>query len=175
MNQTVKSRGIYFGIILGAILSFITAASYAIDISFLLKPWLMGVNFLLVIVLGIMAISSVKKLMDGFISFKDAFSTFFMVIVVGFLISTIVAFLIFNVIDPEAKEVLKQMSIEKVTEMMEKFNVPEEALDEAIAKIDETDSFSLVSQIKNFFITLAMYSVIGLIVAAIMKKKNPEL
>jgi len=67
------------------------------------------------------------------------------------------------------------MSIEKVTEMMEKFNVPEEALDEAIAKIDETDSFSLVSQIKNFFITLAMYSVIGLIVAAIMKKKNPEL
>ena len=175
MNQTVKSRGIYFGIILGAILSFITAASYAIDISFLLKPWLMGVNFLLVIVLGVIAISSVKKLMDGFISFKDAFSTFFMVIVVGFLISTIVAFLIFNVIDPEAKEVLKQMSIEKVTEMMEKFNVPEEALDEAIAKIEETDSFSLVSQIKNFFITLAMYSVIGLIVAAIMKKKNPEL
>jgi len=150
MNQTVKSRGIYFGIILGAILSFITAASYAIDISFLLKPWLMGVNFLLVIVLGVIAISSVKKLMDGFISFKDAFSTFFMVIVVGFLISTIVAFLIFNVIDPEAKEVLKQMSIEKVTEMMEKFNVPEEALDEAIAKIEETDSFSLTSPFSSF-------------------------
>ncbi len=175
MNQTVKSKGIYFGIILGAILSFITAASYAIDISFLLKPWLVGVNFLLVIVLGVIAISSVKKLLDGFISFKDAFSTFFMVIVIGFLISTLVAFLIFNVIDPEAKEVLKQMSIEKVTEMMESFNVPEDALDEAIAKIEETDSFSLASQVKSYFITLAMYSVIGLIVAAIMKKKNPEL
>ncbi len=175
MNQIVKSKGIYFGIILGAVLSFITAGAYAIDLSFLLKPWLIGVNFLLVVILGIMAISGAKKLLNGFISFKEAFSTFFVVLVVGFLISTIVAYLIFNVIDPGAKEVLKEMSIEKVTEMMERFNVPEDALDEAIAKIEETDSFSLISQVKNYFITLAMYSVIGLIVAAIMKKKNPEL
>ncbi len=174
MNQIVKSKGIYFGIILGAILSFTTAGIYAIDISSLLNPWLMGVYFLLVIAIGIIAILSVKKLLNGFISFKDAFSAFFMVIVVGFLISTIVSFLIFNVIDPEAKEVLKQLSIEKTTELLERFNVPEEAFDEAIAKIEETDSFSLVSQIKNYFISLAMYSVIGLIVAAIMKKKNPE-
>ena len=175
MNQIVKSKGIYFGIVLGAVLSFLTAGIYAIDISSLLNPWLQGVIFLLVILLGILAISSVKKIFNGFIGFKDAFSTFFVVIVIGFLISTLVGFLIFNVIDPEAKDVLKQLSIEKVTELMERFNVPEDALDEAIAKVEETDSFSLVSQIKNYFMTLAMYSIIGLIVAAIMKKKNPEL
>ena len=175
MNPIVKSKGIYFGIILGAVLSFVTAGIYAIDISSLLNPWLMGVFFLLVVVLGVLAIAGAKKLFNGFISFKDAFSTFFVVIVVGFLISTLVSYLIFNVIDPEAKDVLKQLTIEKTTELMERFNVPEEAFDEAIAKVEETDSFSLVSQIKNYFISLAMYSVIGLIVAAIMKKKNPEL
>jgi len=175
MNQNVKSKGIYFGVILGAVLSVITAALYAIDITSLINPWLMGVNFLLVVVIGIIAIASVKKIFNGFISFKDAFSTFFVVIVIGFLISTLVSFLIFNVIDPDAKEVLKQVVIEKTTEMMERFNVPEEAMDEALAKAEETDSFSLVSQIKNYFMGLAMYSIIGLIIAAIMKNKNPEL
>lgn len=175
MNQIVKSKGLMFGLILGFILALMTTYAYSVDLSFLVKPWLIVVYFFLVIILGIFAISSAKKGLGGYISFKDAFSTYFLVIVVGFLISSLISLLIFNVIDPGAQEEIKQLSIDKVTDMMENFDVPQENIDEAIAKIQDQDTFSFVSQIKNYFISLAIYSVFGLLLAAIMKKKNPEL
>jgi hypothetical protein len=175
MNQVVKSKGLMYGLILGFILALMTTYAYSVDLSFLVKPWLIVVFFFLVIILGILAISASKKGLEGYITFKDAFSTYFLVIVVGFLISSLISLLIFNVIDPGAQEEIKQMSIDKVTDMMENFDVPQENIDEAIAKIQEQDSFSFISQIKNYFISLAIYSVFGLLLAAIMKKNNPEL
>ncbi len=175
MNQVVKTKGLLFGLILGFIFALMTTYAYSIDLSFLVKPWLIVVYFFLVILLGLLAISAAKKGLGGFITFKDAFSTYFLVIVVGFLISSLISLLIFNVIDTGAQEEIKQLSIDKVTDMMENFDVPQEAIDNAIAKIEEENTFSFVNQFKNYFISLAIYSVFGLLLAAIMKKKNPEL
>jgi hypothetical protein len=175
MNEVVKSKGFMYGLILGFVFALMTTYAYSIDLSFLVKPWLIVVYFFIVVLVGILAISAAKKGLGGYITFKDAFSTYFLVIVVGFLISSLISLLIFNVVDPGAQEEIKRLSIDKVTDIMENFDVPQEALDNAIAKIEEQDSFSFIAQIKNYFISLAIYSVFGLLLAAIMKKKNPEL
>lgn len=175
MNEVVKSKGFTYGLIMGFVFALMTTYAYSVDLSFLVKPWLIVVYFFLVVLIGILSISAAKKGLGGFISFKDAFSTYFLVIVVGFLISSLISLLIFNVIDPGAQEEIKQMSIDKVTDMMENFDIPQENIDEAISKIEAENTFSFMNQIKNYFLSLAIYSVFGLLLAAIMKKKNPEL
>ncbi|MEN8125052.1 MAG: DUF4199 domain-containing protein [Bacteroidota bacterium] len=175
MNQIVRSQGITYGLILGFIFALFTTYGYAIDMSFFTSWWLMLLSFLAMVIVGILAITNSKKLLGGFISFKDAFTAFFITAALGLLISTLIGILIFNVIDPGSKEILKELTIEKTVEVMERFNAPEEALDEALAKIEDTDSFSMGAQFKNYFIALAMYAFIGLIVALIFKKKDPSL
>ncbi len=83
--------------------------------------------------------------------------------------------LIYNVIDPGAQEEFTQIVIDKVTDRMDNLNDPQETIDAAIAKIQEHDGFSFMSSIKDYFSALAIFSVLGLLLAVIMKKKNPEL
>ena len=49
-----------------------------------------------------------------------------------------------------------------------------EQIREEVEKLESNDSFSIVSLIKTFFYGLIFHSVIGLIVAAAMKKNKPE-
>ena len=175
MDPVIKNKGITYGLILGILLSLFYIYAYAVDLSILTQGWMMGVVFLIILVAGVLVILTSRKGMGGFISFKEAFSAYFYTIVVAFLIQTIVVALIFNVVDPSAKDEMKQLTIDKTEEMLENFNVPSEQIDEAIAKIEQDDNFSFGNQVKNYFISLVVYSVIGLILAAILKKKNPEL
>jgi len=45
MNQVVKSKGLMYGLILGFILALMTTYAYSVDLSFLVKPWLIVVYF----------------------------------------------------------------------------------------------------------------------------------
>jgi hypothetical protein len=58
--------------------------------------------------------------------------------------------------------------------MMEGFGSPQSAIDEQIATLRETNQFGVVAQLKGIAWQLLFYSIIGLIVAAIMKKKDPN-
>ena len=49
-----------------------------------------------------------------------------------------------------------------------------EQIDEAIEKIKEQDNFSLTAQIKGYFSSLAISSIVGLLLALILKKKQEE-
>ena len=57
---------------------------------------------------------------------------------------------------------------------MENFNVPMDQVDVAIENIRNQDNFSIVSQIKGYFSTLAIFSIVGLLIALILKKKEEE-
>ena len=175
MNKVVKSKGLMFGLILGIILALQKTYEYLVDISLSINGWWMIVSVFILVALGIFAISSAKKGLGGYITFKDAFSTYFLVIVVGLLILNLTSMLIYNVIDPGAQEEFTQIVIDKVTDRMDNLNDPQETIDAAIAKIQEHDGFSFMSSIKDYFSALAIFSVLGLLLAAIMKKKNPEL
>jgi len=78
-----------------------------------------------------------------------------------------------NVIDPEFAETvydnIKVMAIER----MESQNVPDEVVTTMMERLDENNPFELWSQVKNFFFGTAFSAILGLIVAAAMKKKNP--
>ncbi|PCI03805.1 MAG: hypothetical protein COB81_03200 [Flavobacteriaceae bacterium] len=175
MKEIIKKTGINFGLIFGFILSLITLYAFVIDASIFGNMWIMLIPFAVLIVLGLLAIGTAKKGLNGYISFKEAFTTFFVMIALGTLIATIVNILIFNVVAPEFKETVKEIQITKTTEMMESFNVPYEQIDEAIEKLKEDDQFSIPKQMLSYVMGLAIYSIFGLLLALILKRNNPEL
>lgn len=174
MNQIIKTKGISFGLILGFILALMTTYGYAIDLELFTSYWLLILNFFIVIIIGILAVAFTKKALGGFITFKEAFTVYVITIAMGLLISLIVGYLIFNVVDPGIKTQLTDMTIEKTVETMERFNVPQENIDEAIENIREQDSFSIANQIKSYFIMVAIYSLFGLLIALILKRNDPD-
>ena len=59
-------------------------------------------------------------------------------------------------------------SQEEVDKLHDKF-------DEGIEKIKADEPYSIMSLLKGFTIGIAIFSIFGLLLAAILKKKNPEL
>ena len=174
MEKSIKSSAINYGLYLGAALSLITVAIYAIDLDLMVNMWL-GI-FLLIVVAGVGVVSTAKSksLQNGFISFKEALGSYVLTVAIGYLISTLVSYILFNFIDPEAAVYLQEKTVEITVSMMEGFNVPAEAISEAVAKIESSNQYGLGNLLKSFAFGMIFQIIIGLIVAAIMKKNNPD-
>jgi hypothetical protein len=174
MNQLIKSKGLNFGLAYGFYLILLTLYAYVIDLSFFTSYWILGLVVIGFFVNGLWVIGSLKKDQNGFATFKEAFTVFFISNALALLLSTIVTILIFVVIDPELQETVKELTVIKTTETMEGFNVPMESIEIAAEEIRNQDNFSIAAQVKGYFTTLAISSVIGLLIALILKKKKEE-
>ncbi|VAV84220.1 hypothetical protein MNBD_BACTEROID02-799, partial [hydrothermal vent metagenome] len=126
MEKSIKSSAINYGVYLGGLLALITVLIYAININLMVNMWI-GIVLLIVIVgFGIVSTAKSKSLFEGFLSFKQAFSSYFITVAVGIAISTAVSAILFNFIDPEAAEVIKEKTVETMIAMLEGFNTPAE-------------------------------------------------
>jgi Protein of unknown function (DUF4199) len=174
MEKSIKSSAINYGVYLGAALSLITITIWFVNLNLMANIWL-GIGILLAaIAFGVVSTAKSKSIMNGFLTFKEAFSSYFITIAVGVIISQVVSFILFNFIDPEAAKQIQQITIDSTVNMMEGFGAPAETIAEAVEKIENTNQFSIVSVLKSTAWSLVFQAVIGLIVAAIMKKSNPD-
>ena len=174
MEQTTKSAAINYGVYLGAITSLITIIIYGVDIDLFTAPWLGIVLFIIVVAFGAVSALNSRKLLGGFISFKQAFSSYFITIAVGTLMSSIVIIVIFTYIDPEAAIYLNEQVLILTKETMERIGLPQEAIIAAIEEASKKDNFSLGAQTQAFVFRLVFYAVIGLIVGLIVKKTESK-
>jgi c-di-AMP phosphodiesterase-like protein len=174
MEKSLKSIASNYGLYLGVLLALITVLAYAINIELLTSMWLGIIILIAIVVFGIISVAKVKQAQSGFASFKQAFTSYFITVLIGLLISTFVSFLLFNVVDTDAAEVLKEKTIETTVEMMEGFNAPTDKIDETIKQIESQNQYSIGNIAKGLAGYLVFFSIIGLIVAAAMKKSNPD-
>ncbi|ULC58874.1 DUF4199 domain-containing protein [Flaviramulus sp. BrNp1-15] len=174
MEKSIKSLAVNWGLYLGITLVVFTILGYVnLD---LFTKWWFGISMLiLIIVFGIISAMKSKGLLGGFISFKNAFTSYFITIALGLAISTVVSIIIFNFIDPEAAITLKEKILDSTVEMMKGFGAPEEAIAEAVEKMEAEDNmFSIGKTLQNFIFQLIGYIIVGLIVALVVKKNNPD-
>ena len=174
MEKSLKSNAINFGLYLGLTLASINIIAYLVDIKLFNSFWVGGAIIISIVLFGIISINSSKKLLGGFISFKNAFTSYFITVALGLFISTLVYFLIFSVLDTESAQILAEIQVENQVKMMENFGAPQASIDEAIIKLEENDPFSIGNQFLGYTIFLVMMSVIGLIVAAVTKRNDPN-
>ncbi len=170
----VRKHAINYGLVLGGFLALLTVVLYALSLESLTQWWLGIITFLIALVIGIVSVAKAKATMGGFINFKQAFTSYFITIAIGLLISVVVSILIFNFVDPEAAEVLKERIVEMSESMMKRFGAPQEEIDKAIAKMEDENSFGIGKQLQNYVFQLIFYSIFGLLVALIMKRKDPN-
>ncbi|WP_339894084.1 DUF4199 domain-containing protein [uncultured Algibacter sp.] len=174
MEKSLKSIATNYGLYLGVFLALITVLAYALNLELLTNMWVGILILIAIIIFGIISVAKVKQAQNGFASFKQAFTSYFITVLIGLLISTLVSFLLFNVIDTDAADVLKEKTIEKTVEMMENFNTPTEVIAETVEQMESQNQYSIGNVTKGLAGYLVVFSIIGLIVAAAMKKNNPE-
>jgi hypothetical protein len=174
MEKSLKSISTNYGLYLGLALTAITVLVYALMIDLFTEWWLGILLILLIIGFGLAAGLKSRKSMGGFISFKNAFTSYFITIAIGTLISTIVGIVIFNFVDPESAEYINEKIITMTAQTMENWGAPQANIDEAISKMEGQNNFSTAAQVQSYFVRLIILALIGLIVAAVVKRNDPD-
>ena len=174
INEIIKRNGITFGVLIGIVSSLITATIYAIDLN-LFSSWWIGITSIIVyLVLGIVLLSKTKKEIKTIFTFKDAFTTYFIAAVIGILISTLFNVLLFNVIDPSAKDKLLEITMKITANMMQKFGTPASVINEAIAELKETNPYSTIELLKGSIFSIIFSSIFGLILAVLLQTRSTQ-
>ena len=161
------------GLIFGIIATVYSFGIYAIDETLFTKWWLSILLFLVSLFFFISAMVKTRKELGGFITFRESFSAFMIAAIIYLGMSTAANLLLFQVVDTELGDRVKERMIVQTTEWFEKMNMPEEAIDEAITKMEEDDQFGVATQLKNILYAIMFFAVIGAISAAIIKRNKP--
>jgi len=175
MEKSLKTIAANYGLYLGVTLALISVIAYAVNLDLYTQIWF-GLSLLVVIIFfGIISVLNTKKANGGFLSFKNAFTSYFITILIGMVISTVVSIMIFNIIDPDAAADLQVKVIDAQIARLEAYNVPADVIDQTMEKMEQQGNmFSIGNVLQSLVFQLIGFSVVGLIVAAVMKKNNPD-
>lgn len=175
MEKSLKSVVVPYGLFLGIALILITVLAYVIDLELFSKWYLTLISFLFVLGIGIAAVKKAKTLntADHF-SFKNAFTSFFLTVILGAFVSVLFQGLLFNVIDTEAAEYVQEMTMETSRSMMESFGAQQSQIDAAMAEAEGNNPLSWKNIFLGFAFTIVLYAILSLIVALIFKEKDPN-
>ena len=172
METNMKNLSIEIGYKLGGILALSTILVYAIDFKLFLNP-MFGVGFFIIIVAaGVYSTLQSRKINNG-ASFKQAFTSYFIAVAVGYLLGNLTTILVFVIIDPEAAKVLDEEMLIMTKEMLEGFMSSDMialSMDEASKK----SNFSLSSIAMQYVGNLVFFSLIGLLTSLICKRDKTE-
>lgn len=175
MEKSLKSIATNYGLYLGVLLALISVIAYAVNLDLYTQVWFGLTLLAIIIIFGIISVIKIKKANDGFLSFKHTFSAYFITVLIGILISAIVSIIIFNFVDTEAATELQQKIMDSQVERLQSFNVPAEVIAETVEKMEsQGNMYSIKNVLQSIVWQLLGFSVIGLIVAAAMKKNKPD-
>lgn len=131
------------------------------------------VSMLAPIVFAVLACLRARKENGGFLEFREALRICFGILVITTLASSLFSYLLFHVFDPSFADSLKQVTIEQTQKFMQRFNVPQDAIDKAVDEMLSKDIYSLTNILFSFAQACIGYFFVSLILAAILKKKKP--
>jgi hypothetical protein len=182
MKDILKKTSFKYGF-LGFML-FIVAyfTMWKIDLSLFLNPLVTYPILLLIFILGVVSQKQAKKEMGGHLPFKSAILYFVITIAIAFLGYVTAGILIFNIIDPDAKKELLELTIQASIEIGNKMldwmgvkdvagQVSEEQIRDSM-KLSPTP-FGGLSLVIGYISNLAFYTLAGLISSLIIKKDRP--
>jgi hypothetical protein len=134
--------------------------------------WLSLLHIPITIGFQLWAAFSQRKKNGGYLTYKDSYLSMFTVGVIAILIGVLFNILLFNVINTGLAEEMKEVTMQKTLEWMEKFGTPEEAITEAMTEMDKTftDSFTVAGLLKGILGQTIFIGVLSLLFALIPKR-----
>ena len=128
METNLKKNTIDLGIKLGTFLFVITALIYVIDLKLFTNTWIMLAFMLPTLAVSIYSVYSAKKIQNQIITFKEAFTAYFLCVAIGYLIVTIGNIVLFKFIDTAAADLIHEEIMVFTKTMMENFNSPSDVI-----------------------------------------------
>ena len=172
----MKDYILKFGVVLGFFSIVLLLISYTFGVDFFLNDTWSIIKGILPYFLLIVLVINYKKLMGGYLTFKETFTVAIGISVAGAFISTFFSILLFNFIDSDFAILLKDATIEKLVYQLD--NIPEgnsmySILESLIEETQEEDIYSISNQASGFFYSLFFHIVVSAIISAFIKKDKP--
>ena len=165
------------GLIIGAASIVLSLVMHFIDPLMAFTNWWVSL-ILIVVFLGLLVYAgqSIRKEAGGFWTFGEAFKSFLIMSLIITATSTLYSIVLMKVIDPDLPARAGAVIDENTRAMMAKFITDEDQLEEALAKSGSGQSKLEITGknlVTSIGVSLAIYGVLSLILAAIMKKNPP--
>src|SRR5690554_290036 len=132
MKDISKKTGITFGCLLAAYYFLVNVIVFFADYTLFAKPYLGFVNMVMVLVLGVSCIWITKRRMGNLITTKEGFTAFFIMVVIGLFVNQLTQFILFNVVNPEAKVVNNQILVSMAESIARDLDAPAEEVNKQI-------------------------------------------
>jgi len=164
------------GLILGSISIILLVASYAIGVDFFLNDTWSIIKAILPYVVLIFLVIEYKKLVGGYVSYKETFTVTLGITVAGAFLSTFFSILLFNFIDPDFAVQLKEFTVEKLAVQLDQLpesNAMYSVMETLIEQTQEENIYSISNQASALFYSLFFHIIFSAIIAAFIKKDKP--
>ncbi len=179
MNETIKKNGIKFGIILGLIGILSQVTVYLLGgitkENAITGSVIQIVFWLAYLITRIVQSLNTKKELNGFISFKDLFTTLTITITIGILISQIFTFFLNNFIDAEYGKLMNDFINDQQIVAANAMKSFTEISTEDLKEIAKTNNFSIIKILQGSAMAFLISSIMNLILSAIFKSKTNTL
>ncbi len=175
LSKLHNKETLQFGLISGLVSILILVVVYIIGAEFFLNPFVWIMSFVVPIIFAVWSSIVVKRKFEGFLEYREALKITFGVFVITGFLTTVFSFFIFNILDIAFAESVKQLTIVKTMEFMQKFNLPDSEIEKQIDEIIKQDTYSFLNLFKSYAFSCIVYFIEALIIAAIIKKKKPEI
>jgi hypothetical protein len=165
----LMKNAVTYGVILGGILIVVSLLLYILNVN-IFSIIFSVLNFLVFVlalpitfcIIGTNVLRQ-KHQEERVISYLDSAVHCFILLLVAMLLSNVYSYIFFHFID---KEYLQHM-IDKFVEMMNSYNVPQEKIDESVAKMQK--GFEIGRQLLS---TLIISVVLALVISIFIRKKD---
>jgi hypothetical protein len=169
--NAIFKNALPYGLILGGIFVVLSLLMYIADVN-MFSIWFSILNFLVVMIavpvtMVILGTNNLrlKFMPEKRISYLQALLSCFIILFIGFFISILYSYIFNHWIDPE----YMKHNIERFTEMMQGYNVPQETIDEQAAKMEGNMGIG-----RQIVFSIGITVVLSLILALIVRKKEKE-
>lgn len=163
---------IQFGIMSAVVGILVYIILYLGGVKFFMSP-VAYFAYAIPIIFAVLACLKQRKNQGGFLEFSKALKISFGVFVITSLATTLISYVMMNFIDLEFSQAMQQATMEMTEKMMKRFGAPQDTIDKALADAANKSPFTLGKMALGFAFSCILWFLISLIIAVIVKRKNP--
>lgn len=162
-----------YGAILGVVLMVLSTIGF-MGVSNIAMSWIVqGTSLVGVLVLIGIFLKTIRKANGGYLEFREAFGSAFVMLLVALLMSQAYNVIYVRFIDPDVMMKMKDATLR----WMEQMKSPDETIDATMERFDkqiaDSKTFDVTGALFSYFGPLLFFSLLSLIPCAIVKKPRP--
>ncbi|MCA4807271.1 DUF4199 domain-containing protein [Myroides odoratimimus] len=172
MKNPVNKVGITFGIILAIYYTLFNSVIFFTDKALFANTFAGFFNMGVMVILGILTIYFARKKAGGYVTFREGFTPFFLMVIIGVTVNIIIYNILFNIVDPSAKDEISKSLYEMLIKTLDGSGLPQEQINEQLEKARNINQFAPKSQLFLWAGSVLRNSILGILLAAIFKNKS---